>query len=238
MEKFIFKNRDESVAFDWDDILYIEADRNYTKFRLTSGKEQLLSIGLNKLFESMVDQLGGDSRKFEVVGKSLILRMDYIQAVYPVKQRVAVMSPLTKQIYELKVSKAVARPLQQRFEKKSLAPQQNLQLRELQTKAVYELVEGVNQFGRKATVNQAKRVIDNGDALISRLHFNVTMVYDEADNRFKIEIEDLNSANGTFVNQQRIAPHTKVAIEVGTQIRVGATTFVVEQSDFDVTQRI
>lgn len=44
------------------------------------------------------------------------------------------------------------------------------------------------------------------------------------------QIADLNSTNGTFVNEQRLPPHAPRALNTGDVIRIGGTTFSYEAS--------
>ena len=57
---------------------------------------------------------------------------------------------------------------------------------------------------------------------VSRKHCRITVTEQD------VLIEDLNSSNGTYVNQERIAPGTAVSIAPGTTLHVGPATFIVE----------
>ena len=54
-----------------------------------------------------------------------------------------------------------------------------------------------------------------GDPDISRIHLIVTLKHD------RIWIEDQGSANGTFVNDQKIPAQKTVSVEPGDKIKVG-----------------
>ncbi|MFN8467826.1 MAG: FHA domain-containing protein [Caldilineaceae bacterium] len=63
-----------------------------------------------------------------------------------------------------------------------------------------------------------------GDAAgVSRRHAEIVQ---QSDQWF---LQDLNSTNGTFINNQRVAPHSRQALQSGDQIRLGkwAATFQV-----------
>jgi len=49
MNNLIFKWRDELIQVNIDDIVYFQADGNYSIMMLTSRKEQLLTINLSKV---------------------------------------------------------------------------------------------------------------------------------------------------------------------------------------------
>src|SRR5450755_2970556 len=44
-------------------------------------------------------------------------------------------------------------------------------------------------------------------------------------------IVDLGSTNGTYVNEQKLAPHTSRTLYADDRIRIGTTTFTFEVSD-------
>jgi two-component system response regulator AtoC len=60
------------------------------------------------------------------------------------------------------------------------------------------------------------------DALASRAHARLYVGE-------RIEIEDLGSANGTRVRDQRIVPHQRVAVAAGETIAIGTTLLVVQR---------
>lgn len=73
------------------------------------------------------------------------------------------------------------------------------------------------------TVGRAPRadfVVDA--ALVSRVHCRLTL-----DNAGKLEIEDLGSTNGTFVNGQKVG---KTTLSDGDKLTIGRVEFVVNAS--------
>jgi len=59
MDNLIFKWRDELIQVNPDDIVYFQADGNYSVMMLASRKEQLLSMNLSKVQLTLEEQLGG-----------------------------------------------------------------------------------------------------------------------------------------------------------------------------------
>jgi pSer/pThr/pTyr-binding forkhead associated (FHA) protein/RNase H-fold protein (predicted Holliday junction resolvase) len=57
---------------------------------------------------------------------------------------------------------------------------------------------------------------------ISRRHCQITVLAQS------VIIQDLGSANGTFVNGAQIEPHAEVLLSPGTQVRLGSLQFIVE----------
>ena len=80
---------------------------------------------------------------------------------------------------------------------------------------VIDLHDGVDvTFGRSRGA-----VVTVDHASVSRLHARVRRTGDV------IELEDLGSRNGTFVNNEPCPPNTPVKIEPGSTLVVGGVTF-------------
>ena len=74
----IIKTRDELLRMRISNILYLEADRNYTKLLLTEGIQFTFAINIGKI-ERMLDTQASDSGSQLVrVGKSYIINKNYI----------------------------------------------------------------------------------------------------------------------------------------------------------------
>ncbi len=83
---------------------------------------------------------------------------------------------------------------------------------------VFRLMPGaVKTIGRSTT---ADFILDAG--MVSRFHCRLTATPDG-----KVEIQDLESTNGTFVNDRRVE---RGALEVGDRIRVGRVELVVKDA--------
>jgi pSer/pThr/pTyr-binding forkhead associated (FHA) protein len=74
----------------------------------------------------------------------------------------------------------------------------------------------VKTFGR---ASRADFIVNR--ALVSRLHCRVTAGEDS------IQVEDLDSTNGTFVNDQRV---TQAEIKAGDRLRLGRVELTVERA--------
>lgn len=83
------------------------------------------------------------------------------------------------------------------------------------TGEVYALTRDVMIIGKSQTANI---VIEN--RYVSRRHLRIT----KEDGEYYIE--DLNSKNGTFLNEERIMPEEKVPIEVGDTLKLAATVLI------------
>lgn len=92
----IIKTRDELLRIRISNILYLEADRNYTKLLLTEGIQFTFAINIGKI-EGMLDTQASDSRSQLVrVGKSYIINKNYILQINLPKQKLLLLVPGSK----------------------------------------------------------------------------------------------------------------------------------------------
>lgn len=236
MALLIFKNRDELIQVKPEDIVYFKADGNYCKMLLTSRKEQLLTINLSKVQSILDEQLGFESHLFERVGRDLIIRKACIFSIQILKKKLVLSVSENNSFIELQASKEALKILKDNTENK---PHQNLyQLRDLITRKVYPLSVGNNRFGRKSHTNECEHSVDNGDSLISRIHFNILVYIQLIDSKYEFYAVDLKSSNGTFLNDERVSSDSPQSITVGAKIKAGKTEFVLEYIDLERTEII
>ena len=92
----IIKTRDELLRMRISNILYLEADRNYTKLLLTEGIQFTFAINIGKI-ERMLDTQASDSGSQLVrVGKSYIINKNYILQITLPKQKLLLLVPGSK----------------------------------------------------------------------------------------------------------------------------------------------
>ena len=92
----IIKTRDELLRMRISNILYREADRNYTKLLLTEGIQFTFEINIGKI-ERMLDTQASDSGSQLVrVGKSYIINKNYILQINLPKQKLLLLVPGSK----------------------------------------------------------------------------------------------------------------------------------------------
>ena len=92
----IIKTRDELSRMRISNILYLEADRNYTKLLLTEGIQFTFAINIGKI-ERMLDTQASDSGSQLVrVGKSYIINKNYILQINLPKQKLLLLVPGSK----------------------------------------------------------------------------------------------------------------------------------------------
>ena len=238
MDILIFKWRDELIQVNPDDIVYFQADGNYSVMMLASRKEQLLSMNLSKVQLILDEQLGVKSSLFERVGRDLIIRKAYLFSIQTLRKKLILAVPDSEKYFELQVSKEALKKLKVGQETKPIIRTTQAQLRDLQTRKIYPLKTGMNRFGRKSNPTECEHPIDNGDNKISRLHFNIVVYEQVPDGKYEFYVTDLNSSNGTFHNEEQISSDNPKPISIGAKIRAGKTEFVLEYTDMDKTEII
>ncbi len=120
----IIKTRDELLRIRISNILYLEADRNYTKLLLTEGVQFTFAINIGKI-EGMLDTQASDSRSQLVrVGKSYIINKNYILQINLPKQKLLLLVPGSKP-RELVVPREPLKALKESLEQDALITTKN-----------------------------------------------------------------------------------------------------------------
>ena len=115
----IIKTRDELLRMRISNILYLEADRNYTKLLLTEGIQFTFAINIGKI-ERMLDIQASDSGSQLVrVGKSYIINKNYILQINLPKQKLLLLVPGSKP-RELIVPREPLKALKENLEQDAL----------------------------------------------------------------------------------------------------------------------
>jgi len=92
----IIKTRDELLRIKNNDILYLEADRNYTKLLLTEGIQFTFAINLGKIEEMLTSQIRDSKSMLIRVGKSYIINKNYILQINLPRQKLLLLPPSGK----------------------------------------------------------------------------------------------------------------------------------------------
>lgn len=100
----IIKTRDELLRIKIGQILYFEADRNYTKLFLSNGIQFTFAINIGKIEEILENQVSGSTRILMRVGKSYIINKNTILQINLPKQKLLLLSSEGKP-RELTISK-------------------------------------------------------------------------------------------------------------------------------------
>lgn len=111
----IIKTRDELLRIKIGQILYFEADRNYTKLFLSNGIQFTFAINIGKIEEILKKQVSGSTQILMRVGKSYIINKNTILQINLPKQRLLLLSSEGKP-RELTISKEPLKGLKDSLE--------------------------------------------------------------------------------------------------------------------------
>ncbi|MDR0758155.1 MAG: LytTR family transcriptional regulator [Tannerella sp.] len=125
MDKYlIIKTRDEFLRIRLQDILYFEADRNYTKLLLSEGLQFTFAINIGKIEEMFQTQYLDSQSILIRVGKSFIVNKSYILQINLPKQKLLLLTPGGKP-RELIVSKEPLKALKDMLEQEGVKSRKN-----------------------------------------------------------------------------------------------------------------
>lgn len=111
----IIKTRDELLRIKIGQILYFEADRNYTKLSLSNGIQFTFAINIGKIEELLEKQVIGSREILIRVGKSHIINKNHILQINLPKQKLLLVGQDGKP-RELGISKERLRVLKDALE--------------------------------------------------------------------------------------------------------------------------
>ncbi len=94
MKTLIFNWRDELIRIKPEEIVYFEADGNYSKMMLVSKKQQFLSMNLSKVMAKLQEHLGRKSEIFERVGRDLIIRKACLYSIHILQKQLVLTVPI------------------------------------------------------------------------------------------------------------------------------------------------
>ena len=105
MNYIIFNSRDRVIRIKIENIVYFEADGNYTKVVMSNKLRAVMTLSLSNVEKSLTEQLKEDASTFMRVGKRFIINRKYIYEVNIAKQSL-LLSDFNLFAYQLPVSKA------------------------------------------------------------------------------------------------------------------------------------
>lgn len=114
----IIKTRDELLRIKIGQILYFEADRNYTKLLLSNGIMFTFAINIGKIEELLEKQVAGSNETLMRVGKSHIINKNHILQINLPKQKLVLLGHDGKP-HELGISKDQLRGLKEMLEQEA-----------------------------------------------------------------------------------------------------------------------
>lgn len=117
MDRYLMiKTREELLRIKIGQILYFEADRNYTKLLLSNGIQFTFAINIGKIEELLEKQVSGSNDMLVRVGKSHIINKTHILQINLPKQKLLLLTQEGKP-RELIISKDPLKQLKESLEK-------------------------------------------------------------------------------------------------------------------------
>lgn len=117
MDRYLMiKTRDELLRIKIGQILYFEADRNYTKLLLSNGIQFTFAINIGKIEELLEKQVSGSNDMLVRVGKSHIINKTHILQINLPKHKLLLLTQEGKP-RELVISKDPLKQLKEALEK-------------------------------------------------------------------------------------------------------------------------
>lgn len=105
-----FNSRDELLRVNISQIVYFEADGNYTHFVLPNKLKGSICINMAQTEKALSTRLGEKSHNFARIGKRYIINLNYIYQINVLKQRL-VLSDGVHFAFQLEVSKEALKNL-------------------------------------------------------------------------------------------------------------------------------
>ena len=126
MDKYLMiKTRDELLRINIEQILYFEADRNYTKLLLSAGIQFTFAVNIGKVEEMLAAQFSEPNTILLRVGKSHIVNKQHILQINLPKQKMLLLAGEGKP-RELVIPKEPLRALKEALEAEVLGAGKSL----------------------------------------------------------------------------------------------------------------
>lgn len=105
-----FNSRDELYKVSVPEIVYIEAESNYTRIVLTNGLNALVGMNLGKMEQHLSCRFAAGASEFARIGKRFIINMHHIFRINMPRQEL-VLSDQRSFTYTLNISKEALKNL-------------------------------------------------------------------------------------------------------------------------------
>lgn len=114
----IISTTSDLLRLQYDNIVYITSDGNYSQFLLSGGDLRMVTIQLGQIERLIENQLGVFGRLFIRIGKSLIINRDYIYYININQQRLE-LNDKVNQRYTVQASREALKQLKAVIEKEN-----------------------------------------------------------------------------------------------------------------------
>ena len=133
-EKLLIHTVNEAYSFNPSQIIFIEADGNYSNLHLSNGNEYLLSFQLGQVESIIKEQLSYSNHSFVRVGKSLIINIDELICVNITKQMLEINQPSGERLLFNASREALKKLMNFLIENKKNGMVRNINMRPVQTR--------------------------------------------------------------------------------------------------------
>ncbi len=114
----IISTTNDLLRLQYDNIVYITSDGNYSQFLLSGGDMRMVTVQLGQVERLIGSQLGIFGRLFIRIGKSLIINRDYIYYININQQRLE-LNDKVNQKYTVQASREALKQLKVVVEKEN-----------------------------------------------------------------------------------------------------------------------
>ena len=111
MHYLLFNTRDEFTKVDLNNVVYFEADGNYTHIVFTNSYKVTITIGLSKIEQLLETQLRERAQQFIRIGKSYIINRIFILQINPLRQKLILSDMIHETVFALSISKEALKTL-------------------------------------------------------------------------------------------------------------------------------
>lgn len=115
----IFNSRDELLRMDVENIVYFEANGNYTIVMSVNKLKACVGLNLSKTEEALNRQLGEQAQRFMRVGKRFIVNLNFVYSINVAKQHL-ILSDMRNFAFQLPISKDALRMMKELMIHKSM----------------------------------------------------------------------------------------------------------------------
>lgn len=112
-QRLIFNSRDEMLRIDVPNIVYFEADGNYTYIVTCNKLKSAVCMNLGQMEDILAQRLNKEKKNlFARIGKKYIVNLDFIYKINPLKKQL-VLTDFMNFSYQLDISKEALKTLKE-----------------------------------------------------------------------------------------------------------------------------
>ena len=113
MHYLLFNTRDEFTKVDLNNVVYFEADGNYTHIVFINRHKVTITLGLIKIEHLLNTQLKEQAQRFIRIGKRYIINRVFILQINPLRQKLLLSDMVHEAVFTLSISKEALKTLKE-----------------------------------------------------------------------------------------------------------------------------